>query len=294
MVPKKYYGGCNATAVDSVWISENKLYEVISMKKTTKLYLAWILAAAMLAGCGAPAATEPPTTEAPQTTAPVETTAPTEAVTEPAVQETVSENGYNAEYVQEIYAEQIGRYYTALTEQWDMEQYFDNEMTELPFYYYDGDPLENVGFGYQDLNNDGQEELVIGAILNSQQDPVVFEVWTVVDGAPVMLARSGSRNRYILQFVEEDNMWYVTNEASNGAANFATYSLLLVDGKLEVSQGIIFDAAADEQNPWFMTYDLDWDVSNDEPVDEELANAIVENERRNYTALEYIPYSLYK
>jgi hypothetical protein len=43
-----------------------------------------------------------------------------------------------------------------------------------------------------------------------------------------------------------------------------------------------------------MTYDLDWDVSNDEPVDEDLANAITENDYRYITALEYIPYNLYK
>ena len=268
------------------------------MKKTTKFYLALMLVAAMISACGAPAPTEPPTTEAPavQTTAPVETTAPAETTipTEPTVQENVSGEGYNAEYVREIYAEQIGRYYVALAEQWTQEQYFDNGMSDLPSYYYEGDALANVGFGYQDLNNDGQEELMIGAILNAEQDPVVFEIWTVVDGAPVMLAQSGSRNRYLLQFVEEDNMWYVFNEASNGAANFATYSLTLIDGNLEVSQGIIFDAAADEENPWFMTYDLDWDVSNDEPVDEDLANAITENDYRYITALEYIPYNRYK
>ena len=273
------------------------------MKKTTKFYLALMLVAAMISACGAPAPTEPATTTEPtaaQTTAPIETTAPaettipTEAPTEPAVQENVSADGYNAEYVREVYAEQIGRYYVALADQWELEQYFDNGLSDLPSYYYEGDALANVGFGYQDLNNDGQEELMIGAILNADQDPVVFEIWTVVDGAPVMLAQSGSRNRYLLQFVEEDNMWYVFNEASNGAANFATYSLTLMDGKLEVSQGIIFDAAADEENPWFMTYDLDWDVSNDEPVDEDLANAITENDYRYITALEYIPYNLYK
>ena len=31
-----------------------------------------------------------------------------------------------------------------------------------------------------------------------------------------------------------------------------------------------------------------------EPVDEDMANAILENEHRYYTALEYIPYNLYK
>jgi hypothetical protein len=268
------------------------------MKKTTKFYLALMLVAAMISACGAPAPTEPPTTEAPatQTTAPVETTAPAETTipTEPAVQENASGEGYNAEYVREVYAEQIGRYYVALAEQWELEQYFDNGLSDLPSYYYEGDALANVGFGYQDLNNDGSVELIIGAIMNAEQDPVVFEIWTLVDGEPVMVAQSGTRNRYFLQFFEEENAWYVANEGSNSAANFGTYYLMLIDGKLEVTQGIVFDAMADEANPWFMAYDLDWDASNDEPIDEDMANAILDSNRTHYTVADYIPYSLYK
>ena len=88
-------------------------------------------------------------------------------------------------------------------------------------------------------------------------------------------------------------MWYVVNECANGAANHATYYLMLSEGKLEVVQGIVFDAFADEENPWFMTYDLDWDTSNDEPIDEATANAILESNWKLYTALEYFPYIFY-
>ena len=88
-------------------------------------------------------------------------------------------------------------------------------------------------------------------------------------------------------------MWYVANEGSNNAANFATYYLMLTDGKFEVVQGIVFDAMADEKNPWFMTYDLDWDVSNDEPIDADTADAILEANRKIYTPLEYFPYIFY-
>jgi hypothetical protein len=68
---------------------------------------------------------------------------------------------------------------------------------------------------------------------------------------------------------------------------------MLSEGKFEVVQGIMFDAAADEQNPWFLTYDLDWDISNDEPIDEETAKAILESNRKLYTALELFPYIYY-
>ena len=125
-------------------------------------------------------------------------------------------------------------------------------------------------------------------------DPAVFEIWTLVDGEPGMLAQGGSRNRYVLQYAEEDRMWYVVNEASNSAFNHATYYLMLNEGKFEVIQGIVFDAFADEENPWFMTYDMDWDVSNDTPIDEDTANAVMKAGRNIYAALEYFPYSLYK
>ena len=264
------------------------------MKHHCLTLIAALLIAALLVGCGASEPTVPQTDPPAATTAPTEapteeaTEAPTEAPTEPVSGGTVSE------YVDAAYAEQIGRYYTALSELWTTEQYFDNGLSELPAYYYEGEPLDNVGFAYQDLNNDGQSELVIGPILNAELDPVVFEIWTLVDGEPVLVAQSGSRNRYFLQFFEEENAWYVANEGSNSAANYGTYYLMLIDGKLEVTQGIVFDAMADEANPWFMAYDLDWDVSNDEPIDEETANAILENNRKLYTPLELFPYSLYK
>ena len=270
------------------------------MKHHRFTWIAALLIAAMLTGCGTAAPTTP-TTQAPETTA--ATTAPTEAPVETIPETTapleteepnVTEEATPSDLVNAAYAQQIGRYYTALTECWEESRYFDSEMSSLPYYYSEGEPLDNVGFGYQDLDNDGSAELIIGAIANAELDPVVFEIWTLVEGEPVMLAQSGSRNRYFLQFSEEDNAWYVANEGSNSAASHGTYYLMLIDGKLEVMQGIVFDAEADPENPWFMSYDLDWDVSNDDPIDEDTANAILDNNRGHYTALEYFPYSLYK
>ena len=268
------------------------------MKHHRIAWLALLLAAAIFTGCG-PAEPTVPQTDAPPTTT-VPTTVPTTAPAETVPQDTEdpipdeTEEVVISEYVEEVYAEQIGRYYTALSEQWEESEYLDNGLSTLPAYYYDGNPLENVGFGYQDLDNDGNRELVIGAIVNAELDPVAIEIWTLVDGEPVMLAQSSSKNRYFLQFSEEDNAWFVSYEAVSSAANHATYHLMLCDGKFEVMQGVVFDAVADEANPWFMAYDLDWDVSNDEPIDEDMANALLENNRRIYTSLEYFPYSLYK
>lgn len=260
------------------------------MMKRFVLFIAILMSIAVLAGCGSAQKAETPA---------VETTEATVAasVTEPAPTETEGmeyEGDASSYYIDEVYSEQIGRYYTALSEQWSEGEYFENNMSALPYYYYEGNPLENVGFGFVDLDNDGRWELIIGAIQNAELDPAVFEIWTLVDGEPVMLAQGGSRNRYVLQYVEEDGMWYVVNEGSSSAFNHATHYLMLNEGKFEAVQGIVFDAMADEQNPWFMSYDLDWDVSNDQPIDEETANAILESNRKHYTALEYFPYIFFK
>ena len=257
------------------------------MKKYFLLFTAVFLAVVMLAACGPKTPAETPGTQVPVAD-PV--TAATEITPEETQEDIVYEGDASSYYIDEVYAEQIERYKTPLSEKWSEEQYFENGLSALPYYYYDGNPLDNVGFGFVDLDNDGHWELIIGAILNAEQDPAVFEVWTLVDGEPVMLVQGSSRNRYVLQHVEEDGMWYIVNEGSNSAANHATYYLMLSEGKLEVVQGIIFDAAADEQNPWFLTLDQDWDVSNDEPIDEETANAILESNRKHYTALELFPY----
>ena len=254
------------------------------MKKFT-LVLTLLLALTLLAGCvkQQPQNTVPATTEAPEVTA--------QATTEAEMEYEGDASSY---YIDEVYAQQIERYYTALSQQWDENAYMANEMCTSVTYYYEGNALDNVGFGFVDLDNDGHWELVIGAILDAEWDPAIFEVWTLVDGVPVMLMQASSRNHYVLEYAQEDGVWYIVSEGANGAANHATHYLMLSEGKLEVVQGVIYDAMADENNPWFLAHDQDWDVSNDEPIDEQTAEAILDSNRKLYTALEYFPYILYK
>ena len=253
------------------------------MKKVILLWIAVLFAAGMLIGCHAPGIeTVPVTTES-------------TAVATGTTSETTNADDYEGDassyYIDVVYAQQIGRYGNALSERWSIDQYLENNMSALPYYYYEGNLLENVGFGFADLDQDGSWELVIGAILNAEQDPAVFEIWTLVDGVPVMLAQGNAGNRYVLEYAADDDKWYIVNEASNHAANFATYYLVLKEGKLEVAQGIVFDLFANEENPWFLTKDQDWDTANDTPIDEETATKLQDFNRRFYTALEYFPYA---
>ena len=256
------------------------------MKKHVLLWVIAALLVTMIAGCASNPATIP-TTQAP---ASVPTTAPT---TKPSEGTTAPED-MTAYYIEQVYGEQIGRYYTALAEGWEAYTYLENGMSALPSYYYDGDPMQNVGFSLVDLDQDGSLELVLGAILNAEQDPSVFEIWTVAAGKPVMLAQGRSDNRYTLQYVQQEQRWQIANQVENNIACRGNYYLKLQGGKLEVIEGVVFDAFADEENPWFRTQDLDWDISNDEHIDSETAASILDGNRALYTAPEYFPYASYE
>lgn len=257
------------------------------MKKALLTLLVCLLTIALFVGCGDATNESTPTTASQAESEPTTTEATTEEITE----ETPDE--IDMEYYTNLYADQIARYYTALSTQWEEGAYLASEMSSLAAYYYEGNALDNVGYAFIDFDNNGICELVIGAILNAEEDPSVFEIWTIKDEAPAMLIQGSTRNRYFLQLDAEVDLWTIANEAENGAANHAVYYLQMFDGELEVSQGVIFDATADEANPWFMAYDLDWDVSNDEAIEEDLANDIIDAGRRLYIAAEYIPLSRY-
>lgn len=264
------------------------------MKKLLLTATTFLLILALLAGCSDPR-TEQPDNTTPSGSASMPTTEPAAETTPAATEEDIEYEGdASSYYIDVVYPQQIERYYTAVSQQWDDITYLDQEMSPLAAYYYEGNALDNVGFTFMDLDGDGMWELIIGAILNAEQDPLVFEIWTLKNDVPIMVAQSNAHNRYYLQYAEEDDLWSVAYEADNGAANHAVYYLQMCEGAFHVTQGIIFDAVANEKDPWFMTYDLDWDVSNDTPIDENTADAVMKAERNSYAAQEYFPYCLYK
>ena len=205
----------------------------------------------------------------------------------------IPETAPSTNYMDTVYQEQISRYRKALSEQWDEGRYYEQEMSPLASYYYEGNSLDNIGFAFADLDHDGHQELIIGAIANAEQDPAIFEIWTLRNNIPSLLCQSGYRNRYFLEYAQEEDNWLIANEASNNAANSASLYYYLENGELKVAQAIVFDAIANESAPWFMAYDADWDASNDTPIDEATAISIMEAHRASYAVPDYTPYSLY-
>ena len=262
------------------------------MNKKMKWIGALVLALCLLlTACGAPAS-DPAPTATPEPTAtpvPTATAGPTEEPTAEPVSQPAEESAgivNLAEEGKKLYAAQLTRYAAALSEQWPEGRYFENGMSEIAGYYYEGDARANVGVFFPDLDGDGSPEMVIGAILGADIDPVVLEVWTVKDGAPHMLVQSHARDRYFVEYLADENAWLIANEGSNGAASSVWFYYALQNGELTLMQGVTSESGA-----WYMTYDTDYDVSNDTPSDETTCQAIIDSHTSCYTALGYTPYT---
>lgn len=262
------------------------------MKWIGALVLAFCL---LLTACGAPASDPAPTAtpEPTATPAPTATAEPTEEPTAEPTAEPVSQPAEEstgivnlAEEGKKLYAAQLTRYAAALSEQWPEGRYFESGMSEIAGYYYEGDSRANVGVFFPDLDNDGSPEMVIGAILGADTEPVVLEIWTIRDGAPHMIVQSHARDKYYVEYLAEENVWLIANEGSNGAASSVWLYYALQNGELSLMQGVTSESGA-----WYMTYDTDYDVSNDTPSDEATCQAIIDSHTSCYAALDYIPYT---
>ena len=272
------------------------------MKKRFVVLL--MLAAMMISGCQAKQEPEPTTPAAPDSSIQETLEIPTEENT--SAEETIVEN---TETVPEelpseapddavtndtlvVYAEQMNLIYQSLTEQWSADRYFDNDMSHLMANHYDGDALANVGYALVDLDGDGKDELIISAVDKTYAGGMLYDVYSAPNGEVIHVLCGHERNRYYLQDMEDEG-YGIANEASDSAWRSAWYYYSLVDGKLELTQGIIVNMEADAENPWFFTYDEDWDVSNDIHDMDGIAESIIETYRQSYMTLEYTPFSAY-
>lgn len=189
--------------------------------------------------------------------------------------------------VPDAYQEVLNKYQTMIIDQWDTNKAFDEGLSAMVPELVQMGSGNEVGYVLYDLDLDGQPELLIGEMDTEQPaNRIVFDAYTEKDGKAVQLFESESRNRY---YVVEDEAGaiMIANEASNGAYSSGWIYYLYTDGELKVMQAIMFDASSDEENPWFMGYDDDWDSSNDEPISESDAQAIIDSYTNTYAKLDW-------
>lgn len=109
------------------------------------------------------------------------------------------------------YASVIQAYKTAYEsgKNQDPQYAYDHNLSEIMGY------SAHVGYGLKDLDKDGTPELIIAGIdTDDFSDGMVYDLYTLYNGAPVQLAMSWARNRWYLR---SDNLLY--NEGSGGAGH---------------------------------------------------------------------------
>ena len=90
----------------------------------------------------------------------------------------------------------LQKYYLALTEKWDLEKVFDNELSEMCVGHYGENALSTVGYMLEDMNDDGVPELLIGSLTEGYTAKTLFAMYTLHSGTPVEVARSWERSTF--------------------------------------------------------------------------------------------------
>ena len=202
------------------------------MKKSCT-FIAAILSLCMLCACGAgqPAAADTPApTQAPVSTSEPETPAPEaspEVTAAPEVTPAASEVDYGAAYSSVLTA-----YRDALAANAGEVDLMGAGLSVLCIYAGEDKPA-CVGYCFADLDGDGMNELLIGQISGDEfTDKVIFDAYTLVDGAPVQLFQSRERARYYLC---GDNT--VALEGSSGADSADSELYAISGGALTAISG---------------------------------------------------------
>ncbi len=214
----------------------------------------------------------------------------TQTETEETTEESKKEGKKGNGELPAAYEEILEKYRKMIQEDWDLDQAYQENLSGIVVDLGDmGDASKETGYFLDDLDQDGNPELLIGEMDNDMpENRIIFDAYTLVNGKAQQIFSSESRNRYYL--VKDDSgAILIANEASNSAANSGWLYYTLNGADLKIVQAVMCDAEADEQNPWFLSTDDDWDVSNDEPIDEDKAMSIIDTYTKNYIQLDFMP-----
>lgn len=257
-------------------------------RKNVAVLLTVVLAASVLGGCGQKEETGEAETPVLATE---ETTDGSEAADTEENAGNEMEKPEAAFDMDPAYQTIVDDYKTMIEEQWDYETIAAKGYSTMVADFYENDAMGQIGYMFYDLDGDEKPELLIGEM--HQEDPVnriILDAYTMKDGQAVQLFESEARNRYYL--IEDDaGAVIIANEASNSAANSAYFYYTVAKGELGVQQAIVFDAEKDAENPWFMAYNDDWDLSNAESIDEATAQSIIDANTADYADLNWITFT---
>ena len=205
------------------------------------------------------------------------------AVGEEAVKNLIGVNGATFEYGagttgEELYGDIIAQYKKAFDEGWDATKYEENNMSP-EFYSLSQEGAENIGFAYADTDKDGIDELYVGTLKDDELKGTVYDIYTIVDGAPAHVVSGSARDRYYVYMNS-----FVVNEYSGGAMEYGkiVYALNSNSTDMTYQWATKYDAYENEEEPWFISYtEEEWENVSEEEFESREAPS------EEYTKLEY-------
>jgi|GEM_PF-5700295 len=187
------------------------------------------------------------------------------------------------------YTSVLTAYHTALKEEWGKQKLSDGGFSILAAYCYGEDTLGKIGYSFLDLDGDGTEELLIGAIGGDdfirQQ---IFELYCLKDGVPTQIFAGQERDRYYLCF--EGGSYLIINEGSSSASDSEWSCNMLREGELIPVQTIVSDSSGDTIIDNSLMGQMGEDAVSDEREKED-AQAIIKTYKEYRIVPEYIPFS---
>ena len=203
--------------------------------------------------------------------------------------------------VAEKYASVLTSYHTALKEEWKPGKLVEEGFSSIAAYCYGEDTLDKIGYAFLDLDGDGIEELLIGAIGGDdfirQQ---VFELYCMEGGVPKQVFTGMERNRYYL--CREGGSYIIINKGSSSASDSRWSYNVVREGKLFPLYTIVYDASpesiindgvAGQEHLWAYASGEDALLGRWVAIAEEGALEII-NAYEEYRILpEYVPFSCF-
>lgn len=107
-------------------------------------------------------------------------------------------------------------------------------------------PLENIGYTFQDIDGNGVDELIIGEVCDTHYQYII-SIFTLENKTAVPILEGWARNRY---YILSNGLIY--NSGSGGAAYSSYETFHLNDNKLETVEHVVSsDEELQKSTGWF-------------------------------------------
>ncbi len=189
----------------------------------------------------------------------------------------------------DLYKDILQKHITAIKEKWDSSKLEEENMSTM---YYtmsedgQGNVIDRIGYCFHDVNVDGIDELFIGEIADGDWKGVIYDMYGMSDRKPVHIATGWARNRYYVC----NPGTTICNEYSSSAAEsgWTIYDYPGNATELHPMVGFKTDLLANEQQPWFVSYNVaedEWENITESDFNERKASF------EDYMRFDYIPLS---